>query len=288
VLTHPRAAEELVREAFGEVHMLSHLVGAANRADIHQLRELEADNTALQDKLARQQKHLRDAVVSRNPTIASLRDALGKAIASRPDAPTHSGHRDDSATAGVIQDLQRRLARDADIRARLELRLQRLRSELQRETKLRAAAEARALEIQAELESAELALAKPLPHDGVGKAPSIDLGGMTVLYVGGRPHNLAVLRAHAEDCGASFLHHDGGVDDRSGLLASLTARADAVLFPVDCVSHNAIAVVKRVARQLGKPYVALRTSGLTSFVMALRRVAERGRCEIPQDLQACG
>jgi hypothetical protein len=173
VLTHPRAEEELVREAFGEVHMLSHLVGAATRADIRQLRELEADNMALQDKLARQQKHLRDAVVSRDATIASLRDALGKAIASRPDAPTPSGHRDDSATAGVIEDLQRRLARDADIRTRLELRLQRLRSELQRETKLRAAAEARALEIQAELESAEFSLAKPLPRDGIGKAPSI-------------------------------------------------------------------------------------------------------------------
>jgi hypothetical protein len=286
VLTHPLAAEELVREAFGEVHVLSHLVGAANRADIRQLRELEADNAALQDKLARQQRHLQDAIVSRDATIAGLRDALGEAIASRPDAPSASGYRDDSAAAGVIQDLQRRLARDAEVHTRLELRLRRLQAEFERETKLRAAAEARALEIQAELESAEFALAKPLLHDGIGKAPSIDLGGMSILYVGGRPHNLAVLRAHAEDCSASFLHHDGGVDDRSGLLASLTARADMVFLPVDCVSHNAVAVVKRVGRQLGKPYAALRTSGLTSFVVALRRVAERGRSEAPQDF--CG
>jgi hypothetical protein len=152
---------------------------------------------------------------------------------------------------------------------------------------VRAAAEARALEIQAELESAELALAKQLLQDGIGACPSIDLRGMAVLYVGGRPHNLAVLRAHVEDCGASFLHHDGGVDDRSGLLASLSARADTVFFPVDCVSHNAVVVVKRIARQLGKPYVALRTAGLTSFVVALCRVAERWRAESPHDLQAC-
>jgi hypothetical protein len=35
--------------------MLSHLVGAANRADIRRLRELESENVALQDKVARQQ-----------------------------------------------------------------------------------------------------------------------------------------------------------------------------------------------------------------------------------------
>ena len=77
----------------------------------------------------------------------------------------------------------------------------------------------------------------------------------------------------SEECGAAFLHHDGGVDDRSGLLASQVAQADRVYFPVDCVSHNAVAVIKRMARQLGKPYVALRSSGLTSFASALRRDA---------------
>ena len=34
VLTHPRATEKLVQDVFAEVHILSHLVGAANRADI--------------------------------------------------------------------------------------------------------------------------------------------------------------------------------------------------------------------------------------------------------------
>src|SRR5262245_57218440 len=48
VLTHPLATEDLVRHVFGEVHMLSHLVGAANRADIRRLRDLEIENAALQ------------------------------------------------------------------------------------------------------------------------------------------------------------------------------------------------------------------------------------------------
>ncbi|HEY7688029.1 MAG TPA: hypothetical protein VH835_05030 [Dongiaceae bacterium] len=40
VITHHAANDELVRHVFGEVHMLSHLVGAANRADIRRLTSL--------------------------------------------------------------------------------------------------------------------------------------------------------------------------------------------------------------------------------------------------------
>ena len=38
LLTHPCCSRRLVMRAFGEVHMLSHLVGASNRADIARLR----------------------------------------------------------------------------------------------------------------------------------------------------------------------------------------------------------------------------------------------------------
>lgn len=41
-LTHPATTREIIREAFGKVHMLSHLVGAANRVDIRRLCQLEA------------------------------------------------------------------------------------------------------------------------------------------------------------------------------------------------------------------------------------------------------
>jgi hypothetical protein len=47
VLTHPATTHELVKRVFGEVHMLSHLVGAANRADIRRLRQLEEETLRL-------------------------------------------------------------------------------------------------------------------------------------------------------------------------------------------------------------------------------------------------
>jgi hypothetical protein len=47
-------------------------------------------------------------------------------------------------------------------------------------------------------------------------------------------------------------------------------RGDAVLFPVDCVSHQATWLVKRLCRQPGKTFVPLRSAGLGSFLAALR------------------
>ena len=82
-----RDAAAVIRDAFGEVHMLSHLVGAANRADIRRLCELEADNAELRARLERQQGALRDAVVTRDARIQELRQALAQRIARRAVRP---------------------------------------------------------------------------------------------------------------------------------------------------------------------------------------------------------
>src|SRR5262245_4677383 len=47
LLTHPATTQELVHAAFADVHMLSHLVGAANRADIRRLATLETERAEL-------------------------------------------------------------------------------------------------------------------------------------------------------------------------------------------------------------------------------------------------
>ena len=272
VLTHPLATEDLVRRVFGEVHMLSHLVGAANRADIRRLGELEIETAALQDKVARQQRQLRDAVVSRDATIADLTEALSKAIASRRSAAIDGpGESERETTARLLGELRTRVASQTARCAKMQRRLLRLKAELDLERKQRHSLERRESELRDELESAERSLLRQGPEGQHSSGRSMDLAGTTILYVGGRTNNVVQLRMLSEECGAAFLHHDGGVDDRSGLLASQVAQADLIYFPVDCVSHNAVAVVKRVARQLGKPYVALRSSALTSFVSALRR-----------------
>ncbi len=274
ILTHPETTEDLVRDVFGEVHMLSHLVGAANRADIRRLRELEAENAALAEKIARQQRQLRDAVVSRDATITSLRKTLAEEAAQR-----HAGANREkdpgaqSATAVHAVDLQRRLSAETRVRERIERHLESVRRERDNEREQRLSLERRELALEREVESAEATLARLLHVDEPLEETPPSLAGVTLLYVGGRAHQIAQLRRLAEQSNAAFLHHDGGLEDRSGLLEALVARADCTVFPVDCVSHNAVATVKRVSRAAGKPYLAIRSSGLTSFAVALRSVA---------------
>ncbi len=271
ILTHPVASERLIQNVFGEVHMLSHLVGAANRADIRRLRQMEIENAELLDKIERQQAQLRDSIVKRDNTIQELRGELQEAIANlHRSAPVSSESSSDSKDA-IIASLDRKLRREEAMRVRSEERLSSALSELECEKKLRLEAERQNVELTRELEIMEGSWAT----EQKSEAPPEGLGGKTFLYVGGRAHHISNLRRLAEERGAKFLHHDGGMEEASDLLSSLAARADAVFFPIDCVSHGAVTIIKRVCRHSEKPYLPLRSSGLTSFMAALGAVAQR-------------
>ena len=264
VLSHPAATSVLVREIFGEVHMLSHLVGAANRADIRRLSELEAEKDALAAKVERQQTQLQRAVGERDARIAELT----RLLAARPAGDRHPEAEDAGNTlAGLVVQLQRRLEREQGRRAAAEARLAEARAGLADETARREAAERSLRELQDELAAVEASLVGGEVEDF---APADDLAGTSLLYVGGHPGLVGHLRSASDRFGATLEHHDGGMEDRAGLLVGLIGRADLVLFPVDCVSHEAALAVKRLCRQAGKPYRPLRSAGLASFVTALR------------------
>lgn len=262
-LTHPASTQAVIREAFGEVHMLSHLVGAANRADIRRLCQLEAENAALQDRLERQQIALRDAVVSRDTCIQELRQALAQRIASEPCTVADDG----SVLRQVVADLERRLASEMRRSVALDERLNEAKAALVAERSARAVVERDRAALRRELQAIDASVLAAC--DGEAAPPKLD--GTTLLYVGGRPHQVAHLRAVAERSGARFLHHDGGIEHHLNLLAGLTSQADVVVFPVDCISHHAAQVAKTQCQQADKRFVPLRSASVTSLLAALRQ-----------------
>jgi hypothetical protein len=268
VLTHPLTGPALVKRAFGEVHMLSHLVGAAGRADIRRLRQIEGENAALREKVQRQQDQIRDSILSRDAKIRDLNALLAGAVARGADV---GPERADETLAGLVASLERRLSSETAHRQRIEERLRAAEERLAWERSDRATLERREEMLRAELEAAEAILtgqATDTPaHECEAPGP---LQGRTVLYVGGKPGHVVGLRQIAGRFAAKLLHHDGGIEDRSPQLAGLISQASIVFFPVDCVSHDAMQLVKRLSRQAAKPYVPLRSAGLTSFLAALR------------------
>ncbi len=266
-LTHPAASRNVIRDAFGEVHMLSHLVGAANRADIRRLCQLEEENAELRERLDRQQAAFREAVVSRDTSIQELRRALAQQVAAEPPSPG-----DHNATLHqLVADLQRRLDSETRRSAVLDERLTSAKTAIAEERSARANAERESNVLRRELEVVEASIRAGQDAGPSAVASRPRLRGVTLLYVGGRPHHVAHLRAIAEDAGAAFLHHDGGIEHHLNLLAGLASQADLIVFPADCISHHAALAAKQLCRQTGKRFIPLRSASATSLLAALQR-----------------
>jgi hypothetical protein len=280
-LTHWASTPELIKAAFADVHMLSHLVGAANRADIRRLTALEAERAELALKVEKQQTQLREAIVTRDATIQRLNSVLAQKIAQErsvaPNPRPHEQADEIMALRELVAALQQHLATEVGRRERTEQRHAMLRATLsEAQTALRDA-NAQVQQLRDELAAAEAQFSLPQGADAESQSPlSAHLKGARLLYVGGRHGHIHHIRAFVEEAQAEFLHHDGGVEERKGLLAGIVSRADAVFFPVDCVSHDTVAVVKRLCRQTGKPYLPLRSTSLTSFIAAVRRFERPG------------
>ena len=287
IMTHPLASEALLVDAFGDVHMLSHLLGASNRADIRRLRVLETERGALSGELAgvRRQLSMKDADVRR------LSDELGSSARAarrvekrladaqlRLSALTEGGAcRELSARVDVLESRLEEEIRAARAERRRRIELEREASELRTE---RDGMHALVAELGAECEALEhmLEFAGRAADDSAAEpAPRLDLGGRRIAYLGGRAGLIGHFRALVRRSNGELIHHDGGVDDSAGRLGRILGQADAVLCPVDCVSHGACLRAKRFCKRAAKPFVPLRSAGLSSFVGGLRLVAEHGR-----------
>lgn len=274
LMTHPAATEYLRQLAFGEVHMLSHLVGAANRADIHRLQALEEENTRLQDKIERQQGRLQ--------ALAMEREALQRQARARTEIPLDERS---LALEEQIRTLDSALhARDQSI-AHHHAQTHRLESALgDAEARIHSLTvslqewKTRADDMRVELNALDRHLSSPLEHPGTTPAPKVRLEGKRIVYVGGRPHSTQTIASYVKSSGGELIIHDGGVEDRRSLLPSAMAGADLVVFPVDCVAHNAVTLLKRACERHGVPYRPLRSASFASFMAAVSLFDAGGVC----------
>ena len=280
VMTHPEASTAVRQAAFGEVHMLSHLVGAANRADIRRLIALEEENATLRDKLERQQERLQALSTRHEIAIRQMSDQLSQlnARADRQTGPC--GTDTDTDTDTALQMLRESLAaRDG------ELALQASRREAAEQRAMREHEQMQAVRAQLDDTLAQLKISRAeseameramLPAAAQGEerhAGLRQLQGKRSVYVGGRPGANHTLKSLVESTGGQLVLHDGGIEDRKGLLAATVARADMVVFPVDCIDHDSMNMLKRVCERHQVAYYPLRTASVASFVELTTRVS---------------
>lgn len=278
VLSHAHATIDLRTEVFSEVHMLSHLVGAANRADIRRLSMLEAEQERLQFAISK----MKTVFAKRVATLREERDAMADEAAAlrrelRWRANNTAGQQRGDAADTVFQEyeletLRRELAeakRERNEAVKLleaeSRRLEYLESERQELATENAVLEA---EIARMLEKPEGC------PDSCSGCPCPDLCGMCVLYVGGRTGLVPQYRALVEARGGTLIHHDGGMEEASKRLESFLSQADAVVCPVDCVSHEACTIVKAFCKRSLKPCFMMRTAGISSLAKTVSCLPE--------------
>lgn len=260
LMSHPATPPALVRDIFGDVHMLSHLVGSASRLDIARLTQLEKDLEQEREKTARQQTRLKAAAEERIALQQRIRQLEERAVQAEAlaafaqrtrleDGSPAQRAETDAVRAGT---LARRLAETEERCGSLQRELEQLQD--------------LSHSILRENEALETAISRGL-QAGEGAPPAAQDG--PVLYVGGRRNLFDHLRAYAQSREVDLLLHDGGMEDSTTLLPALVGQAATVLFPVDHISHAAVGLVKRLCREQGKPYLPLRSAGLASFLAAI-------------------
>jgi len=285
LMSHPKTDAETMVLAYEDIHMLSHQIGAGQRADLKRLSETRVELSRVRHEFETFQRRSTHQAEQRERTISDLETALS----DRQDACTQLEQKTELLQRQLAEngtsDLVERIAALSDAHALAQSRLetalsasQALRQKLSDTEKRAAELETQLAEREAERESLERLLTLNLsqqceecPNDSC--ACRADLAGQLVLCVGGRKPLVEQYRQLVNSCNGRFEHHDGGLEDSHRRLETMLASADAIVCAADYVSHNAYYRTKRFCKRLDKPHVLLGNSGLSFFARALEQVA---------------
>lgn len=268
--THPLADEDLLHELYGEIHMLQHQVGAAERADRRRLQALSVENGALvkeRDTLRAQFDALRSE--------ADRRLAEAREEAARWQAQATGQEAAAAAARAECERLRDAAAsRTQDEAPSLQARLAGLKAAHDDAERRALAAGLQVAALQAELAQAERTVAGLLAGPSAPEAQAVPrIAGSTVACVGGRPGTTDLMRRLVERQGARWLHHDGGLEESPARIEAVIAAADAVICQTGCISHGAYWRVKEHCRRTGKACVFVERPGLSGFLRGLHALS---------------
>jgi hypothetical protein len=257
VISQTHISASFKTRVFGEVHMLSHLNGHGASQLANRLRQAEHRCADLELRLRRAETTKLEALAARDAArTPSFAPALGEQ-GEGDAAVRHFAFAGDAA----LGRLQRKLAKCE-----------------------RALILARARARQAEARLSQLAATKRpgrgLPVHDVDASPVAEhrprrpATPHRILYLGGRTAIVPHLRAAAAARVAAFFHHDGGIEDSLHRIEEMIASCDAVVCPIDCVSHGACRMAKAICQRLNRRFLPISTASRSGFERALDQLAQ--------------
>lgn len=272
--THRAASAATLQQAYADIHMLSHQVGAGQAADARRLAHLEKENLELKTGLKRELAALRRQLAAAEAGLAEQENL-------RTETTTLQKRLQRFESGQVIVEMGQRLMELQNSHDKLVAasgrvwELERNLKDIREDTTRIAAERDAALGERDALEQ----LLRAMEPAGCDKPGGDDCAGCEhalsercILYVGGRASLLAQYRQLAGRLGITLIHHDGGQQESLSRLPELIRGADAVVCPTDHISHNAYYHVKAHCKRVGKPCLFYKGGGVSGFAVAMARL----------------
>ncbi|MBI9109448.1 MAG: DUF2325 domain-containing protein [Spirochaetales bacterium] len=262
VLSHPECTEDLRNQAFGEVHMLSHLAGKEERGTLTEIRNLKDELSKLKSKYE-DDRSKRFSLSEENKSLRlenrRLSDRLEESIEEKRKTSEASSIVNYEA---IVEKLKGKLKIAEQRNSHLEGRLNEAGEEME------ALREYNELIIGLSKSAGD---ALESGYDICKAESALNLNGKRVLLVGGRLSMVPHCKSVVESMEGEFLYHDGGKEQSRLTLRSLAFSSDIVICALDCVSHDATRCVKKICSGGRQKIIMIKNSGLSTFTKELRK-----------------
>jgi Uncharacterized protein conserved in bacteria (DUF2325) len=248
-MSHAHVPTALKTRVFGQVHMLSHLHGHGASQLATRLAEAQQRGDELEARLRRSE--------TAKLAAHAERDAARAAAASKASLP--AAHANLAKSDRALRHAQEKLAK-----YQRALIIARTRAPGRSPSKPPRCGFCPARTAPA---GASTAGTVTCVMPAAKKAPAAT--GQRILYIGGRTAIVPHLCSAAEARVAAFFHHDGGIEDNLQRVQEMIHGCDAVVCPVDCVSHGACRMAKAICQRLNRRFLPIPSASRSGFERAL-------------------
>ena len=280
VMSHPESDEAMKKTSYGDIHMLSHMSGASNRADLKRLSLLEKERekhiTEMRswetkcNKLATENSRLLNNAKAHQEQRSDLENHVTALKNSLDQLLILQSTKDRQELENQLEKLNIKINYQANELAKHQDKDKQLSKLVSHQKHQIMTNKAELLAYQNEVEYLHAILVeKPQSSCPLQKR---GLCGQCVLYVGGKTNLIPHYRELVEEKSGVFIHHDGGIEKNTQDLQQSLSKADVVVFPSSCISHDAYWKIKRSCKKQHKPYQYLKSSGLYSLSDVLDKI----------------
>lgn len=286
VIAHPQTSEQMKRDFYGDIHMQSHMSGATNRVDLRRLNLLENEQKKIDIETQTQQAKYQKLQTENTRLQLTLQQQSEKTadLTNRVAALTNANEQ--LTILKSVDEIDQLNSQQAKLMHKINFQANEIERYEKKQVQMNkvmadlnhqiSTYKITITEYKSETEYLQYLLSQNKTEDKC-LFKKQGLCGQCVLYVGGKTSLIPYYRELVEAKSGVFLHHDGGIEKNTQDLTYSLSRADLVIFPSNCISHDAYWKIKRTCKKQQKIFEYLKSPGLHSLSSVLDQLVTKSK-----------